>query len=114
MLKFYASIRPIRLGKEILTPRDHFDSGFKGLDVKGINILDDLNVDGRMLYQIIIGQNSNYTNEQLSEYKEIVIEGLKLFSVHEKTTESAKILAELITGKQFSIIDNELVPPTNE
>lgn len=108
---FYVSCRPIRIEEKLLTPRDHISGGFVGLDIIGQVLAEDRHIDGRMVYEIIIGKDSQYTDQQCSDYQAIVLEGLAAFGVHLKTIESAQMLIEQICGVEFPIVEGRIVPP---
>jgi hypothetical protein len=111
MLKFYISCRPIYYKNEVISPNDQLHKGFKGIDLKSLCMVEDRTQDGRMLYEIKIGENSSYTDQQCSDYKDIILEGLQVFGVHLKTVTSAKALAEQISGNQYTISGDSIVPP---
>lgn len=111
MLRFYISCRPIRIKNELVTPREQFVKGFRGLDIETKVIAMDLNKDGRMVYEVIIGANSQYSDADCSAYQAIILEGLAAFGCHLKTLESAQALVLLITGKTYEISGDHLVIP---
>jgi hypothetical protein len=113
MLKFYVSCRPIRYSNELITPRDQFEKGFKGLDIIATNLCMNTTLDGRMLYEVIIGQNSSYSDADCAAYQAIIIEGLAAFSCHLKTVASAQALINKISGVNWTISTDglSLVPP---
>lgn len=109
MTKFYISLRPIRLDEKLYYPHAHLDKGFAGLDIKHNLIAFNSDIDGRMLYEIKIGEDSDYSELQIANYKSAFIEGCALFSCHEKTLESAAALAEAITDCDWNIVDDSIV-----
>lgn len=109
MLKFYVSTRVIQIGQYIYGPQEQLERGFKGLDIKYRIVDENRAVDGRALVEIIIGEDEEYTEEQCLEYKAIVLEGLQAWSVHEKSLESAQVLAEALSDSTWSIVGDSLV-----
>lgn len=109
MLKYYISLRPIRLDEKLFYPSAHFEFGFKGLDIKSRLVAYNSDVDGRMLYEIKIGEESDYSEQQITDYKGIIAEGFALFSYHEKTAVSAAALAETITGCDWNVVGDEII-----
>lgn len=103
MLRFYVSTRAVKIDQYIYGPQDQLSSGFKGLDIGYKIICENRSIDGRSVCEITIGANSQYSDQQKLDYKNIVLEGLAMWSVHEKTLESAKSLAELISGTSWVI-----------
>lgn len=95
----------------IYGPKFQLDNGFKGLDIQYTELCYNRNIDGRALYEIVIGANSAYSDDDLLAYKEIVLEGLSLFSCHLKTVNSAKVLADSISGFSWSIDGDAIVSP---
>lgn len=110
MLKFYVTCRHFQIGGELVTARDQFRFGFKGLDVSYDVFASNRNIDGRTLYEVILGQNSEYTEEQCLEYRDIIVEGLSAFGCHIKTLESAKAFAEYINEREYEIVDGAIRP----
>ena len=113
MLKFYVSCRPIRYERSLIMPDAQLQLGFKGLDIGFKLMVEDRSLDGRVLYEIVLGANSSYTDAQCLDYQSIIIEGLAAFSGHLKTLASAQALAQSITGLTFAISGDSLVPPAN-
>lgn len=111
MLNFYVSLRPIKIGSVFLTGHEHIQHSFKGLDVACKVLASDFNKDGRILCEVVIGSNSSYTDQECQDYKAILMEGLQLFSVHEKSLSSAQSLAETLTEKSWSNDGSKLIPP---
>lgn len=108
MLRLYVSIRPLVVGTELLMPDKHFKEGFKGLDIKASLVAENRTIDGRLLYEVLIGEDSGYTPEKCEEYKAIILEGLQAWSVHEKSLQSAKELAETLSRKSFEIKNEKI------
>ena len=103
---FYVSIRPILVdGKRLLTPKYMLQSGFVGMPLKYKNIANNPKIDGRWLYEI---------ETDTEEYRDVILEGLKMWGVHLKSLESAKLLAEMLLGKEVTIEGDRLVMPTVE
>lgn len=110
MIKFYVSLRPIKIGTSLITGNEHIVHSFKGLDISHKVVASDFNLDGRMLYEFNIGSNSDYSPQQCADYKAILLEGLQLFSCHEKTLDSALALAKSITQVDtWEISDDSIV-----
>jgi len=100
MLKFFVSLRPIRHQGLLIMPSDHLDRGFQGIDIKYEIVAMNLNIDGRILYMIIIGENEEYLDSELQAFKEIILEGLQGFGCHLKSAASAEALFNLISSGQ--------------
>lgn len=107
-MKFYVSARPLRYNKHLITPKETLNRGFTGLNVSNKLIAMNQNLDGRMLYLIEI--SDEYSEQQKQDYKEVILEALLPFAVHEKTLESAKSLAEILTEEQYKIENGEIAP----
>lgn len=103
---FYISCRPLYLGTILLTPKEQLKNGFKGLNFKHDLLAADHNKDGRFLYEIKI--SDEYNSEKQEEIKSVILEGLQVFGVHLKSSESAKELAESITNKEYTIESGKL------
>lgn len=108
MLKFYVSCRPIQLNNVLYDPSSQLKEGFKGLDLEFKFLASNRSADGRYLFEIIIGKNSAYSNQECLDFKAIVLEGLQAWSVHEKSLQSAKELAELLTGLAWNIVGDHI------
>lgn len=108
MLKFYVSVRPIQLGKELLEPYDQLKYGFKGLDISHKLFSCDRSKDGRYLLEIVIGKNSQYSNQDCLDYKAIILEGLQAWSCHEKSAQSACDLAHDLSGATWEVADDNV------
>lgn len=112
MLKFYVSVRPIQIQSSLLEPYDQLSSGFKGIDVAHKLVCCNRSIDGRYLVEVCIGSTQQYTDQQCLTYKEVIVEGLSAWSGHEKTLQSAKLLAESITGVSWSITEDGAIEPS--
>lgn len=105
-MKFYVSIRPLRIENRLYSPKEHLKHNFKGLDI-GFNLVAiNQEIDGRWLYEITI--SDSYTEQEITDYKAVILEGLQVFGVHEKTLTSAKALAEILTDKTWDIVDDHI------
>jgi hypothetical protein len=98
---FYVSCRPIKIENKMYSPKEHFKNCFVGLNVTFKLVANNLKTDGRWLYEINI--SDNYTQAERDTFKAVMLEGLQLFSVHEKTLASAETLAELLTDRAWTI-----------
>ena len=67
-----------------------------------------MQLDGRWLYEITI--DDSYTPSRKQQLKAVFIEAMTGFSGHLKTLNSAKALAEILTGLTYEIVDNKIVP----
>ena len=101
---FYVSIRPVLIdGKRLLSPKYMLRSGFVGMPLKFKCIASNPKNDGRWLYEI---------ETDTEEYKDVILEGLRMWGVHLKTLNSAKSLAEKLIGKTIEIDGDRLCMPT--
>jgi hypothetical protein len=106
-MTFYISARPFRFAGKLITPKDQLNKNFIGLDFDWQLIAWDKKKDGRMLYEINF--DDNFDQELLVEYKLIIQETFQMFSGHLKTINSAKTLAEYLTGLNWNIVDDKIV-----
>ena len=91
MTIFYVSVRPITFdGKRNVSPKYMLNNGFKGMTVNWKCVVPGANDDGRWMYEI---------ETDTLEHQEVVVEGLQMWGAHLKTLESAKLLAEKLTGR---------------
>lgn len=111
MLVFYVSTRSIRIGDYLYGPDQQLERGFQGLDITYKLMSEDRTIDGRKLCEITVGANSSYTDQQCSDYKAIILEGLQAWSAHEKTLDSAKALADKLDGVSYDIVNGRLQYP---
>lgn len=104
---FYVSCRPIKIDNRLHTPKEHFKSSFTGINFTFKLVTFNRNIDGRFLYQITL--SNEYTEQEKEEFKTVILEGLALFSGHEKSLQSAKELAERLSDQDWEISDNKIV-----
>lgn len=90
----------------LITPKEHFKTSFTGINFSFELVAFDRNVDGRFLYELNV--SDEYTEEEKTNYKAVILEGLQLFSGHEKSLQSAKELAEKLTNKVWVISNNKI------
>lgn len=105
-MRFYISCRPLRMGTILLTPKEQLKHGFKGLNFSFDLVASNHLHDGRFLYEVIISEE--YPLEQKQEIKTVILEGLQVFGVHEKSLQSAKELAETLTEKDYRINNDKI------
>jgi len=67
-------------------------------------------VDGRWLYEVTIDDPA-YSEIEQDEIKEVIIEALAGFGCHYKRPMSAKILADSITGLEYTVNGEMIEPP---
>ena len=108
-MTFYLSCRPLRYRKEIISPKQCLNHNFAGLKFAWDCIGHKIQEDGRWLYEIKLDES--YTPEKSAELRDVFIEALAAFSAHLKTPESAKELADKLTGISFTIDGETREPP---
>ena len=106
-MTFYVSLRALQMGNKMVTPKEFFKKGFVGINFTSKMVAENRGSDGRLLYEIEI--DAGYTQQEKDDYKAMFLEALTMFSVHEKTLQSAEDLAELLTGKDFSQSGDKIV-----
>ena len=105
MVTFYVSTRPIMIeGTRLLSPKLHLGNGFKGIPVVFKCIGNGHAEDGRWLYEI---------ETDTLEHQDIILEGLQMWGAHLKTLDSAKALADKLTGIVWTIntTRGKIIPP---
>ena len=107
-MTFYLSTRPIRYRKEIISPKECLKNNFAGLLYSFVCIGNNMQVDLRWLYEITI--DDSYTPSRKQQLKQVFVEAMLGFSGHLKTLNSAKTLAETLTGLTYEIVDDKIVP----
>jgi hypothetical protein len=88
-MKFYISARPLIFDNRMHFPHKLISEVLVGLDVTIDLVCFDHNKDGRILYLV--------SSSEDSEVKEVILEAFSGYAGHEKTLNSAKVLAEKIT-----------------
>ena len=97
-MKFYVSCRPLIFRKEIISPKECLKNNFPGLKFSFVCVGFNRKIDGRWLYEITI--DDSYDDAMQKEIKQVIMEALMPFAVHEKTDASAAALKEIVCGKQ--------------
>ena len=98
---FYVSVRPIRIETRLLSPKEHFKYGYQGMNVSFNCLSAGTENDGRWLYEVGCDDVTA---------QEVILEGLQMWGVHLKTLESAKVLAEKLTGLEWIIEREKIIP----
>ncbi len=92
MITFYFTCRPIRMGTQLISPKETLKQGFKGLKFEWECLASNQKVDGRWLYKVTCEDE---------EIRDVILEGLTAFGVHLKSSEkSAMELMDVLTEGQ--------------
>lgn len=105
-MTFYFSCRPFVIDRRLITPKYQFENGFKGLNIEFKNICSGNIADSRWLYQCNV--SDEYTESDQIEIKNVVLEALSAWGIHEKSLDSAAELAQKLTGVKWKIKKNEI------
>jgi hypothetical protein len=109
-MTFYLSCRPLRYRREMISPKECLKNNFAGIKYAWRCLGWNTKQDGRWLYEIEL--DDAYSPAEAAELQQIFVEGLAAFAAHLKTPESAKELAEKVTGLAWSVKDERIEAPT--
>ena len=105
MVTFYVSTRPIMIeGTRLLSPKHQLARGFKDIPLSFKCLGSGHSTDGRWLYEI---------ETDTLEHRDVILEGLQMWGAHLKTLDSAKALADKLTGVVWTIntTRGKIIPP---
>lgn len=96
------------MGKRIVSPKNSLRDNFTGLKYSWECMGHNRKVDGRWLYKLEV---------ESEEIRDVFLEALQPYAGHLKTPESARILAEKLTGRPYAVDGEKIVdvgPPPED